>query len=131
MQLFFGFVGMFNIIVMIPMAGLLHLSGFEEFSLPKTRNEWGAVLVNVNLSNLLRDYIKWCFSKMFITWSSDYLYVLAMLKTTPVVVTIGLSLTIPLAVIGDKLLNVPTSGQAITGASLVVLSFTILGWKLR
>lgn len=66
-------------------------------------------------------------TKMFITWSSDYIYVLAMLKTTPVVVTIGLSLTIPLAVIGDTLINVSTSGQAIVGACLVLLSFVILG----
>lgn len=64
---------------------------------------------------------------MFITWSSDYIYVLAMLKTTPVVVTIGLSLTIPLAVIGDALINVSASGQATVGACLVLFSFVILG----
>ncbi|GJJ09516.1 hypothetical protein Clacol_003739 [Clathrus columnatus] len=112
MQLFFGFVGMFNITLMIPVAIILHILGYEKFSLPHTTNEWGAVVIN-----------------MFITWSSDYLYVLAMLKTTPVVVTIGLSLTIPLAVIGDTLLDRTVLGQAIAGASLVLLSFVILGWN--
>ena len=37
-------------------------------------------------------------SQMLITFSSDYIYVIAMLKTTPLVVTVGISLTIPLAV---------------------------------
>ncbi|KAJ7619142.1 hypothetical protein DFH06DRAFT_1235447 [Mycena polygramma] len=50
---------------------------------------------------------------MVITLSSDYLYVLAMLKTTPLVVTVGLSLTIPLAVIGDFILGKFTRGQAL------------------
>ncbi len=36
---------------------------------------------------------------MAITLSSDYIYVIAMLKTTPLVVTVGLSLTMPLAVL--------------------------------
>lgn len=64
---------------------------------------------------------------MFITWSSDYLYVLAMLKTTPLVVTLGLSLTIPLAVIGDFLLAKPTKGQVLVGAALVLISFVVVG----
>lgn len=64
---------------------------------------------------------------MAITLSSDYLYVLAMLKTTPLVVTIGLSLTIPMAVAGDFLLLRPVQAQVIAGAFLVFLSFVIIG----
>lgn len=64
---------------------------------------------------------------MAITLSSDYLYVLAMLKTTPLVVTVGLSLTIPLAVIGDSFLGKPTRGQVIFGAVLVLISFIAIG----
>lgn len=64
---------------------------------------------------------------MAITLSSDYLYVMAMLKTTPLVVTVGLSLTIPLAVIGDMFLTKPTKGQVIVGATLVVISFVVVG----
>ena len=64
---------------------------------------------------------------MFITLSSDYIYVLAMLKTTPLVVTIGLSLTIPLAIIGDFFLKIPTATQAILGALLVVGAFVVVG----
>lgn len=64
---------------------------------------------------------------MGITLSSDYLYVLAMLKTTPLVVTIGLSLTMPLAVFGDFVLHKPVKLQVILGASVVLLSFVAIG----
>lgn len=64
---------------------------------------------------------------MFITWSSDYLYVLAMLKTTPLVVTIGLSLTIPFAVVGDIVLGNQVHLQVVFGALLVFVGFIIVG----
>lgn len=64
---------------------------------------------------------------MAITLSSDYLYVLAMLKTTPLVVTVGLSLTIPVAVIGDFFLQRPTHIQVVIGAILVLASFIAIG----
>ena len=65
--------------------------------------------------------------QMFITLSSDYIYVLAMLKTTPLLVTIGLSLTIPLAIVGDYFLKIPTAPKAIVGAILVIGSFILVG----
>ena len=64
---------------------------------------------------------------MGITLSSDFIYVLAMLKTTPLVVTIGLSLTIPLAVLGDFILGRPAMGQVLLGAGLVLVSFIAVG----
>lgn len=64
---------------------------------------------------------------MAITLSSDFIYVLAMLKTTPLVVTIGLSLTIPLAVLGDFVLGRPSAGQVLLGAGLVLVSFLAVG----
>ena len=64
---------------------------------------------------------------MFITWSSDYLYVIAMLKTTPLLVTIGLSLTIPLAIVGDLFLKHPPAPLALLGAILVLSAFVLIG----
>lgn len=64
---------------------------------------------------------------MLITLSSDYIYVLAMLKTSPLVVTIGLSLTIPLAIIGDYILHKPSTLQALIGATFVILGFVTIG----
>lgn len=66
---------------------------------------------------------------MFITLSSDYLYVIAMLKTTPLVVTIGLSLTIPLAVVGDFFLGKPATFQVLIGAVLVTGAFIVVGME--
>lgn len=64
---------------------------------------------------------------MAITLSSDYLYVIAMLKTTPLVVTVGLSLTIPFAVIGDFIRLRPTQAGVVIGALLVLCSFIAIG----
>lgn len=64
---------------------------------------------------------------MFITLTSDYLYVIAMLKTTPLVVTVGLSLTIPLAVVGDYFLGKPATFQVLVGAVLVAGAFIVVG----
>ncbi|TFY83768.1 hypothetical protein EWM64_g233 [Hericium alpestre] len=110
MQLFFGFVGLFNILSCWPVGVLLHLTGVERFEIPSTGKIVAGVLIN-----------------MFITLSSDYIYVIAMLKTTPLVVTIGLSLTMPLAVVGDLWLHHPVKAQVIFGALLVIGSFVVVG----
>jgi solute carrier family 35 protein F5 len=64
---------------------------------------------------------------MLITLSSDYIYVLAMLKTTPLVVTVGISLTIPVAVTGDFLLGRTIKLVSLLGAFLVLGSFIVVG----
>jgi len=110
-QLFFGFVGLFNTLGLWPIALILHFTGAEPFALPHDAMAWTALGLN-----------------MFITLSSDYLYVLAMLKTTPLVVTIGLSLTIPLAVLGDMWLGHWATIQTVLGAVLVLFAFSAVGW---
>jgi len=92
------------------MGVLLHLIDAESFELPSTRSAIIGVLIN-----------------MLVTLSSDYIYVLAMLKTTPLVVTVGLSLTIPFAVVGDFILGKSIRGQVILGALLVLVSFIVIG----
>ncbi|KAF8198950.1 hypothetical protein BJ912DRAFT_922159 [Pholiota molesta] len=112
MQLFFGFVGLLNIIACWPIGFILHITGAEVFELPTSRKALSALFIN-----------------MAITLSSDYLYVLAMLKTTPLVVTIGLSLTIPVAVAGDFLRHRPAQIAVIGGALLVLASFVAVGFE--
>ncbi|KAK0465193.1 uncharacterized protein EV420DRAFT_1262591 [Desarmillaria tabescens] len=112
MQLFFGFVGLFNILACWPIGILLHVAGVENLEWPSSSRAVTILLINV---------------RMAITWSSDYLYVLAMLKTTPLVVTIGLSLTIPLAVIGDLFLGNLVRAKVVVGAIMVFLGFLIVG----
>lgn len=48
MQLFFGFVGLFNIIGCWPIAVILHYTGLEPFSLPHGRKAIMAILMNVS-----------------------------------------------------------------------------------
>jgi solute carrier family 35, member F5 len=47
MQLFFGFVGMFNLMVGWPMGVLLHILGIEPFELPQSDRALAGVLINV------------------------------------------------------------------------------------
>lgn len=110
MQLFFGYVGLFIIFLCWPVGFLLHIFGVERLELPSTRQALAAIVVN-----------------MLITLSSDYIYVIAMLKTTPLVVTIGISLTIPLAVIGDFFLGKPAAAQVVVGAFFVLIGFVVVG----
>ncbi|XAO22871.1 hypothetical protein I312_101646 [Cryptococcus bacillisporus CA1280] len=122
MQLMLGFAGLFNTIFLIPIFPILHYTGLERFSLPPTTSAWFICLTN------------FC-----ITLSSDYLYVLAMLKTTPTLVTVGLSLTIPLAMLGQFFgLGLGSGGEggmqgltlwSVAGAGMVCVGFAMLGWQ--
>jgi solute carrier family 35 protein F5 len=60
------FVGLFNTLFLLPFIPILHFLGVETFRLPLKKDEW--IVCGIN---------------MVITLSSDYLYVLSMLKTTP------------------------------------------------
>lgn len=112
MQLLFGFVGLFNILGCWPLGLVLHLTGVERFGWPVGGKEWSGVLIN-----------------MAVTFSSDFIYVVAMLKTTPLVVTLGLTLTIPLAIIGDYFLQSRAATLlGLFGATLVVAAFGVIGW---
>ncbi|KAL1920217.1 uncharacterized protein VTP21DRAFT_1363 [Calcarisporiella thermophila] len=108
MPLFFGFVGIFNILMLWPMFIVLHYVGLEKFGLPPSSTVWMMVLINA----------------FFGTFLSDYLWLLSMLKTSPLVVTLGLSLTIPLALIGDTIYKHISLGIAYYfGAILVLVAF--------
>ena len=87
MPLFFGFVGIFNLLVLWPAIILLDVTGLEPFALPSNRTTWTIVCINAS-----------------ITFISDYLWVLAMLMTSPLVVTVGISMSIPLALLGDHII---------------------------
>lgn len=58
---------------------------------------------------------------------SDYLWARAVVLTSPTVATIGMSITIPLAMISDFLINDKTpSGVSFLGAFLVVVGFLLV-----
>lgn len=47
MQLFFGFVGLFNVMSCWPMGVILHFTGVERFELPSTGKAVAAIFINV------------------------------------------------------------------------------------
>jgi len=81
-------VGLFNLLCLWPFFVILDVAGIEEFSWPSRDVFWKLVL-----NGLLG------------TCLSDYLWLLAMLMTSPVVVTLGLSMTIPLAMGVDAIMG--------------------------
>lgn len=112
MPLMFGIVGAINILCLWPFLPILHYSGIEEFWLPPSPQIWAGVVVN-----------------MCITFVSDFIYLLAMLKSSPLITTLGLSLTIPLAVVIDALKGSHTGGTiAVIGSTAVLSSFGFIGW---
>lgn len=110
MPLFFGLVGLFNVVFLWPGFFILHFSGIETFGLPPTGKIWTIILVN-SVASFLSD----------MTWAY------AMLLTTPLVVTVGISLTIPLSLIGEMIQYAQYSSWVYwVGAGIVFLSFVFV-----
>ncbi|KAI8067118.1 hypothetical protein BC940DRAFT_301338 [Gongronella butleri] len=108
MPLFFGFVGAFNVILLWPAFPFLDWLGLESFELPHSPTLWVMVLLNAFIGTFL----------------SDYLWLLAMLMTSPLVVTLGISLTIPLALFGDIVFkHIVPHAQYVAGALCVIVGF--------
>ncbi|KAF5719014.1 integral membrane protein [Fusarium mundagurra] len=110
MQMFFGLVGVFNVVLLWPIFFILHWTGLEPFELPPSSTLWGIIIFNA-VSSFISD----------ISWA------LALLMTTPLVVTVGLSLTIPLSLIGEILQYQQYSSFTYwVGAAVVFVSFIVV-----
>ncbi|KAI5461455.1 hypothetical protein BGZ63DRAFT_356746 [Mariannaea sp. PMI_226] len=110
MQLFFGLVGLFNLVLLWPIFFILHWTGLEPFDLPPTSKIWTIIIANA-LGSFISD-ISWAY---------------ALLLTTPLVVTVGLSLTIPLSLIGQIIqYSQYSSFMYWVGAVIVFASFLIV-----
>ncbi|KAE8450977.1 hypothetical protein EG329_005417 [Mollisiaceae sp. DMI_Dod_QoI] len=115
MPLFFGLVGFFNLIFLWPGLFILHFTGVETFALPPTGKVWTIVLLNAVLSLI-----------------SDFAWAYALLLTTPLVVTVGISMTIPLSLIGQMVLSAQYSSALYwVGACVVLLSFLFINHETR
>jgi solute carrier family 35, member F5 len=110
MPVFFGLVGLFNFALLWPLFPILSWTGLEEFSLPPTGRVWKILLIN-SASSMLSD-ICWAYS---------------MVLTSPLVVTVGLSLTIPLSLVGEIFIQGRTEAlEYWIGAIVVVFSFVFV-----
>ncbi|KAI0833065.1 hypothetical protein F5Y06DRAFT_280726 [Hypoxylon sp. FL0890] len=110
MPLFFGIVGVFNILLLWPLFPILHYTGIEPFEMPPNRMVWSIIFLN-SISSFVSD-ISWAYS---------------MLLTTPLIVTVGLSLTIPLSLIGEMIQYAQYSSFVYwIGAGIVLVSFIFI-----
>ena len=110
MPLFFGLVGTLNVFLLWPGMVVLHVTGIEPFQLPPTGKILTIVLVN-SASSLVSDFC-WAYS---------------MLLTSPLIVTVGLSLTIPLSLVGQMVLDKQYSSPLYwVGAAIMVVSFLFI-----
>ncbi|RFU76778.1 vacuolar membrane [Trichoderma arundinaceum] len=137
MQLFFGLVGVFNLALLWPLFFILHWTDIEpvcaispfaepqfnfansvlllQFELPPTSQIWTIIIVNAVAS-----------------FVSDISWALAMLLTTPLVVTVGLSLTIPLSLIGEIFQYQQYSSFVYwIGAAVVFVSFVFVNHETK
>lgn len=110
MKIFFGFVGLFTLLFLWPSIIALNYFGYEPFELPTDPQVIIIVLVNC-----------------VITFISDFCWAKAMLLTSPLTVTVGLSITIPVAMLGDAIFkhkHMPL--LYIIGAIFILGSFFII-----
>lgn len=113
MPLFFGFVGLVTLVAFWPGMVVLHYTGVESFSLPRTSRVWIVVLLNA-VSSVVAD-VAWAYALLFIS---------------PLVVTVGLSLTIPLSLVGEMVLQGRHEGGLYwVGAVVVVSSFVFVNYE--
>jgi len=107
LPLFFGFLGLINMLLLFPVVVVLHCTGVEDLS-GVGFETLGLIVAKGILDNVV----------------SDYLWALGVLLTTPTVATIGLSLTIPLAIISDLFLRaIPPTWMSLGSAALVIAGF--------
>ena len=110
MPLFFGFIGLVALLVLWPGIAVVHLLDIERFALPPTRKIFLVILANAVVSLV-----------------SDMCWGMAVLLLSPVVVTVGLTLTIPLSLVGQIFLNSQYSSPIYwLGAIIIVLSFLFI-----
>jgi len=115
MKLFFGMVGIFNLLFLWPIFFILHWTDIEPFEMPPSGRIWAIIIVN-SLSSFVGD-MAWAF---------------AMLLTTPLVVTAGMSLTIPLSLIGEMIQYGQYSSFVYwIGAVVVLVSFAFINHESR
>ncbi|XP_070999595.1 solute carrier family 35 member F5-like isoform X3 [Oncorhynchus clarkii lewisi] len=107
--MFFGFVGLFNLLLLWPGFLLLHYTGFEAFELP-SKLVWTYILINGLIGTVL----------------SEFLWLWGCFLTSSLIGTLALSLTIPLSIIADICMQkVSFSWLFFAGAVPVFLSFFI------
>lgn len=108
--LFFGYLGLFNAVFLFPVVVGLHYTDIESLS----NLSWQIVFLLV---------VKGLFDNVL----SDYLWARAVVLTSPTVATIGLSLTIPMAIFSDHVLqHIQPDFATYVASTMVLIGFIII-----
>lgn len=109
-HLFFGFVGLYCLVLLWPVIVILHFTSIEVFEIPRGTHVLALLTMNA-----------------FITFISDFCWCKAVLLTSPLTVTVGLSLTIPLAMVGDWFITgFLVNFWYVFGAAIVTMGFLVI-----
>ncbi|KAG6533963.1 thiamine-repressible mitochondrial transport protein THI74-like [Zingiber officinale] len=103
---FLGFIGLFNLIIFLPVALFLYLTRLEQFN-KLNWQQFGLIVGKGLMDNVL----------------SDYLWVKAMQLTTTTVATAGLSVQVPMAVVVDTLIGKAPNLLECFGAVAIMIGF--------
>lgn len=115
MQLLFGCIGVLNMLILWPFFFILNVSGLETFAAVPNK-----VLLMLFINGL------------FGTVISDFMWAKAVILTSPLICTIALTMTIPLAMVADFVINQKHfSPLYITGSVLVFVGFVLVNWKFK
>merc|ERR1712129_189443 len=107
--LFFGFIGVLNLCILWPGIMILNALELEKLVLP-SQHIW--ILLTIN---------------GLLTIFSDYFWAQAILLSNPVIVTVGLSLMMPMAIITDQIFRGITYGYLYyIGAVCVWIGFILV-----
>lgn len=101
-----------------------------QFHMPPSGKVWTVIIVSKELPQKDRTYLQpltaWQVNSLA-SFASDLSWAFAMLLTTPLVVTVGLSLTIPLSLIGEMIQYGQYSSFVYwIGAAVVFVSFVFV-----
>lgn len=111
-DLYFGFMGAFALFICWPLLVLFHFVGLEPFQFPSWK------VIAMLSSNAVINVI------------SDYTWVRSILLTSPLVATIGLGLTIPVAMFADIIVHGATYDAEYYGAcAVVILGFLLVNYQ--
>ncbi|XP_058069387.1 uncharacterized vacuolar membrane protein YML018C-like [Magnolia sinica] len=106
MAQFLGFVGLFNLLIFLPVALVLNFTRLEPFH-ELSLKQFGLIVGKGLLDNVL----------------SDYLWAKAVLLTTPTATTAGLSIQVPLAALVDTLTGHAPSPMHYLGSAAAIVGF--------
>eukprot|EP00762_Andalucia_godoyi_P007702 ANDGO_07915.mRNA.1 putative vacuolar membrane protein YML018C len=115
MPMFLGFLGLFNACVLWPLFPILSATGVEPWDWP-SNEVWMFLVLNAVIGTMV----------------SELCWTLAVLLTSPLIATVGLSLSIPLALLSDILIrHIEFSWMYFVGSACVICGFVLVNWSKK